>query len=292
MLRKNFAATGAFLAEDRPRALDLLGFSSQLVFNTFHNRRLRDWEHGGDLDFAYGVARAHNRGMIDFCAVDPRLLATCYVPLADFDRAAAMAGEALDAWVPPRCSWRRGCPPGHSPSHRGLDPVWAEAQEARHPRRVPRRRHRRPDRPQLLPQRTADPARLPRRRGELPVGRLHGRSRPAGADAGDDDLRRRARAVSRVAHRRDRARRDLGAVAGCARWSRAFEAFASHEERLRELVDAPERVRAAARSASRRIPPRTSGGSSSRRGQTCACSRRTTRMSRAAAAPSNASRPR
>jgi len=27
------------------RALDLLGFSSQLVFNTFHNRKLHDWEH-------------------------------------------------------------------------------------------------------------------------------------------------------------------------------------------------------------------------------------------------------
>ncbi|MGL4300475.1 MAG: hypothetical protein ACRCW4_15520, partial [Candidatus Neomicrothrix subdominans] len=35
MARKNFAATGSFIADDRPRALDLLGFSSQLVFNTF-----------------------------------------------------------------------------------------------------------------------------------------------------------------------------------------------------------------------------------------------------------------
>ena len=33
-----------------------------------------------------------------------------------------------------------GCPPGHSPSHIGLDPVWARAQEAGHPRRLPRRR--------------------------------------------------------------------------------------------------------------------------------------------------------
>ena len=69
----------------------------RLVFNTFHNRRLHDWEHGADLDLAYGAARAHNRGMIEFCSVDPRLLATCYVPLADFDRAAAMAVEAIDA---------------------------------------------------------------------------------------------------------------------------------------------------------------------------------------------------
>src|SRR3954469_22417916 len=95
MLRKNFAATGSFIAADRSRALDLLGFASQLVFNTFHNRRLRDWEHGGDLELAYGAARAHNRGMVEFCAGDPRLLPSCYVPLADFDRAAAMAAESI-----------------------------------------------------------------------------------------------------------------------------------------------------------------------------------------------------
>src|SRR3954464_5415220 len=91
MNRKNFAATGSFLADDRPRALDLLGFSSQLVFNTFHNRRLHDWEHSGDLDLAYGTARAHNRGMVEFCSVDERLLPSCYVPLVDFDEAVAMA---------------------------------------------------------------------------------------------------------------------------------------------------------------------------------------------------------
>ena len=48
------------------RALDLLGFASQLMFNTFHNRRLHDWEHSGDLELAYGAARAHNRGMIEW----------------------------------------------------------------------------------------------------------------------------------------------------------------------------------------------------------------------------------
>jgi predicted TIM-barrel fold metal-dependent hydrolase len=129
MLRKNFAATGSFLAADRSRALDLLGFSSQLLFNTFHNRRLRDWEHDGDLDLAYGAASAHNRGMVEFCAADPRLLPTCYVPLADLDRAAAMAGEAL-AMGAAALLVASGCPPGHSPSHVGLDPVWAQAQDA------------------------------------------------------------------------------------------------------------------------------------------------------------------
>jgi predicted TIM-barrel fold metal-dependent hydrolase len=129
MQRKNFAATGSFLAEDRPRALDLLGFSSQLIFNTFHNRRLHDWEHKGDPDLAYGVARAHNRGMLEFCSVDDRLLATCYVPLSDFDRAAGMTDEAL-AQGAAALLVASGCPAGHSPSHRSLDPVWARAQEA------------------------------------------------------------------------------------------------------------------------------------------------------------------
>ena len=129
MSRKNFAATGGFIAEDRPRALDLLGFSSQLVFNTFHNRRLHDWEHREDLDYAYGVARAHNRGMAEFCAVDPRLLSTLYVPLVDFERAAAMADEAI-AMGAGALLVASGCPKGHSPSHRSLDPVWAKAQEA------------------------------------------------------------------------------------------------------------------------------------------------------------------
>jgi uncharacterized protein len=93
LLRKNWAATGSFLKEDRPRALDLLGFESQLVFNTFVNGKLLAAERGDDVDFAYGFARAHNRSMQDFCAVDRRLLGTGYVPLRDFERSRAMAAR-------------------------------------------------------------------------------------------------------------------------------------------------------------------------------------------------------
>ena len=132
MNRKNFAATGAFIAEDRPRTLDLIGVASQLVFNTFYNRRLHDWEHESDLDFSYGVARAHNRGMVEFCSVDSRLLPTCYVPLADFERTEAMAKEALEMGAA-ELLIPSGCPKGHSPSHVGLDPLWAIAQEAEIP---------------------------------------------------------------------------------------------------------------------------------------------------------------
>jgi uncharacterized protein len=128
MTRKNFAATGSFIAEDRPRALDLLGVASQLVFNTFHNGRLVAWEHQ-DPELAAEAARAHNRGMVDFCSVDPRLLPTLYVPLAEFASAEAIAHEAIGmgaaALLVPSA-----CPKGHSPSHLGLDPVWAAAQDA------------------------------------------------------------------------------------------------------------------------------------------------------------------
>ena len=95
MLRKNWSAMGSFVNEDRPHALDLLGFSSQLVFNTFLSKYFVDLEHKHEPAMVYGVARAHNRAMTDFCAVDRRLLAVGYVPLADFDQARAMAAEAI-----------------------------------------------------------------------------------------------------------------------------------------------------------------------------------------------------
>ncbi len=129
LLRKNWSATGSFLKEDRPRALDLLGFASQLVFNTFLSKYLNSLEHSDDIDLAYDVARGHNRAMIDFCSNDKRLLATCYVPLADFDGAARAAAEAIEmgarALLVPS-----DCPRDHSPSHVGLFPVWAQAAEA------------------------------------------------------------------------------------------------------------------------------------------------------------------
>jgi predicted TIM-barrel fold metal-dependent hydrolase len=130
MLRKNWAATGALLKEDRPAALDLIGVASQLVFNTFVNGHLAELEKTSrDLDLIYGVADAHNRAMLDFCSVDSRLLATAYVPLADFDRARATAAGAIrDGFagllIPSQC------PRTHSPSHTGLFPLWAAAEEA------------------------------------------------------------------------------------------------------------------------------------------------------------------
>ena len=128
MTRKNWEALGSFRKEDRPAALDALGFASQLVFTTWSAGELVRAEHR-DADLAYALARAHNRAIVDFCSVDPRLLSVGYVPLCDLERAAAFAGEAIalgcDALMV-----ASACPPGHGPSHVALEPVWAQAAEA------------------------------------------------------------------------------------------------------------------------------------------------------------------
>jgi uncharacterized protein len=129
LLRKNWDATGAFRREDRGKALDHLGFASQLVFTTALLSYITALEEGEDVDLAYAAATAHNRYLTDFCALDRRLLATGYVPLMDFARAREAAREAIalgcKALMIPSA-----CPRTHAPSHIGLDPVWAQAQEA------------------------------------------------------------------------------------------------------------------------------------------------------------------
>ena len=131
LLRKNYEALGSFRREDRPRALDQLGFSSQLIFTTWCLGNF-DLDHSPDVDLCYAAARAHNRMMSAFCSVDRRLLATAYVPLVDFEQTLATASEAIKLGckallIPSRC------PPGISPSHIGFEPLWALAEEARLP---------------------------------------------------------------------------------------------------------------------------------------------------------------
>lgn len=128
LTRKNYEALGSFRREDRPAAIDNLGFASQLIFTTWCLGNF-GLDESGDLDLCYAAAVAHNRMMTWFCSVDRRMLATAYVPLADFDRAIATAQEAISLGakallIPSRC------PPGHAPSHIAFDPLWAMAQKA------------------------------------------------------------------------------------------------------------------------------------------------------------------
>ena len=273
MLRKNFAATGSFLPEDRGRALDLIGVASQLLFNTFHNRRLRNWEHSGDLDLAYGAARAHNRGMVEFCSADPRLLppATCRWPTSTAPprwptRRSAMGAAALLV--------ASGCPPDHSPSHIGLDPVWARAEEAR----IPVVFH---------VGGTGDLLDAAYFKNGLPIppdfhggeenfrsvdymGIPHPPMQTLATMIFDGVLER----FPELAHRRHRAGRDLAALMDAADGV-GLRRVLPPRGAAQGAVAAALRVRAAARSGPRRTPPKTSAGSSSRPDPTCACSRPT-----------------
>jgi predicted TIM-barrel fold metal-dependent hydrolase len=128
LLRKNYEALGSFRREDRPRALNQLGFSSQLIFTTWCLGNF-GLDESPDTELCYAMARAHNRMMSHFCSVDRRFLATGYVPLVDFARALATAQEAINLGckallIPSRC------PRGTSPSHVAFEPLWALAQEA------------------------------------------------------------------------------------------------------------------------------------------------------------------
>jgi predicted TIM-barrel fold metal-dependent hydrolase len=127
LLRKNYEALGAFRSRDRPRALDLLGFTSQLIFTTWclGNFGLDD----DNPALAYATAQAHNRMMADFCSVDRRFLGTAYIPMADAARTLQTAREAIALGLKALLIPSR-CPKGHSPSHIAFEPLWAMAEEA------------------------------------------------------------------------------------------------------------------------------------------------------------------
>src|SRR5690606_16518349 len=85
MARKGYDSLGGFLPEDRPRALDLLGFATQLIFTSMCLRNF-ELDRAEDMDLCYGVARAHNRMITDFCSHDRRMLPVAYTPIADMAR--------------------------------------------------------------------------------------------------------------------------------------------------------------------------------------------------------------
>ena len=116
---KGWIAYGAFDPDERAKAMDELGFSSQLVFAT---SSLAPFRLSKDMDVLYGGARAHNRAMAAFCR-DKRLIGVAYVPLDDPARALAEAQEAVRlgcgaVWVPSTPAGER------SPGHPDLDPFW------------------------------------------------------------------------------------------------------------------------------------------------------------------------
>src|SRR6185436_19568711 len=76
---KGYGALGAFNADERAKALDLLGFHKQLVFPTFSAGVAFSEERA--IEDRYAAARAHNRAMGEFTARDKRLYGVALLPL-------------------------------------------------------------------------------------------------------------------------------------------------------------------------------------------------------------------
>jgi uncharacterized protein len=121
---KGWGALGAFDPAERSRALDLLGFESQLVFSTFAPTQFL----GDDPELVEAGTRAHNRGMAAFCADDRRLVAVGSVFWTTPEKTVEAIEEAIDL----------GCgaillptaPPKHtSPTHPEWDGVWSTLEE-------------------------------------------------------------------------------------------------------------------------------------------------------------------
>ncbi len=126
MARKGWMSLGGWDPEERTIALDELGFSHQVIFPTgsFNQVMATPTHHRAE------AARAMNRGLREFC-VDPRLLATAYVPFEHgpdvairFVESASRdgVGGLLVDTIP---SSRQ-----RSFTHPDFDPVWALIEDA------------------------------------------------------------------------------------------------------------------------------------------------------------------
>lgn len=131
---KGWDAFGAIDPTERTRALDMLGFHSQLVFPSIALSQF--WGLFGqqqrDVELLYGGARALNRAMTDFCAHDTRLLPVGFVPLD----VPALAEKEIEEAVRLGCRgiWISAMPPGDkSPTHPDYNGVWARFQDANVP---------------------------------------------------------------------------------------------------------------------------------------------------------------
>ena len=129
---KEIQALGAFAPTDRSKAMDLLGFTKQLVFAT-HSLRM-PFSPSSKLEsrLRYGATRAHNRHMVDFCKADRRLIGVAAIPLDVPELALAELDWVLEqglgaVWVPHRAPLER------SPGHVDFEPFWARLAEARVP---------------------------------------------------------------------------------------------------------------------------------------------------------------
>ena len=123
---KGWGALGAFDPGERSRALDLLGFDRQLVFPTFASSQFIGHD---DREVRRAGNRALNRGIVDFCSHDERLLPVAFVPLGDPGWAAAEVERCL-ADGAAAVQVTHEAPRVHSHTHPAFDGVWGALAEA------------------------------------------------------------------------------------------------------------------------------------------------------------------
>ncbi len=128
MTSKGWSGLGAFDPGERSRALDLLGFASQLVFSTFAANQFA----GLDLEVELGGLTAHNRAVTEFCSDDARLLAVGMAHWNGPERTLATVLEALDLGAK-AILFPSHPGAGISPTHPEYDPVWSVLEERRIP---------------------------------------------------------------------------------------------------------------------------------------------------------------
>jgi predicted TIM-barrel fold metal-dependent hydrolase len=129
---KEIQGLGAFDRGDRTTALDMLGFTRQLVFATHSVKPIFHPSKNMSNRLRYGATRAHNRAMRDFCADDPRLMGVAAIPTHDVENALIELDWALEAgleavWVP------HGLVAERSPGHVDLYRFWERLADARVP---------------------------------------------------------------------------------------------------------------------------------------------------------------
>jgi uncharacterized protein len=126
---KGWLAYGAIAAEERSKALDLLGFERQLIFPTF---ALTQFAGSDDDDVLYAGTSALNRGMGRFCANDPRMLAVGWLPLRDPARALSAIESGIAAGI--AAFWISSEPAGErAPAHVDHEPIWERLAAANKP---------------------------------------------------------------------------------------------------------------------------------------------------------------
>ncbi|PKP92603.1 MAG: amidohydrolase [Alphaproteobacteria bacterium HGW-Alphaproteobacteria-16] len=120
---KGWGGYGAFDTDERVRALDWLGFGSQLVFPTFGLGLVR---RAKDEDTLYKAAHALNCAQAAFCAADPRLIYVAFIPLDNPDRAMDLLDKAIEQGAG-AVLLPSNAPAGErSPGHTVYDPFWAK----------------------------------------------------------------------------------------------------------------------------------------------------------------------